>query len=135
MKTYASIESLRISKASVWNQKRTPQYKSTHLPTIKQIQKIIERYYGKPLYLICSPTRKRPIVTHRQIGMALCCEYTRESQQTIGKEWSNFDSGFDHATVIHACNTINNLMSTDKSIYEDMYALRKMIENIDNVSK
>lgn len=129
MKVYASSESLRISRAQNWNRQRTPVYKSTHLPTIKQIQKIIERYYGKPLDLICSPTRKRPFVTHRQIGMALCCEYTRESQQTIGKEWSNFDVGFDHATVIHACNTINNLISIDKTIDDDMRALRKMIES------
>jgi hypothetical protein len=65
-----------------------------------------------------SKTRKREVVLARQMLMYFTKEYTKESFAHIG---SNFKSeqnpkGLDHATVMHGCKTIKNLIDTDKII-------------------
>lgn len=84
---------------------------------------------------IRSKTRKREIVEARQIAMSMSKLFTRASLATIGSEIG----GKDHATVLHACKTINNLMDTDQKflgsiiqIREDIEALLQNFENSDD---
>ena len=59
-----------------------------------------------------SASRKRQIVQARQISMYLSRNLlTNCSLATIGAE----TGGKDHATVLHACNTVSDLMATDRS--------------------
>ena len=60
---------------------------------------------------LLSKTRKRQIVQARQIAMYECRNLIPNcSLSTIGSELG----GKDHATVLHACSTVQDLMSTDK---------------------
>ena len=59
-------------------------------------------------------TRKREIVMSRQIIMAVY--YSAINQVTLKQAGDLY--GKDHATVLHACKTINNLRETDKSFNE-----------------
>ena len=55
--------------------------------------------------------RKREIVQARQIAMYLSRNLTKTSLSSIGAQLG----GKDHATVLHACNTVGDLMDTDRS--------------------
>jgi chromosomal replication initiator protein len=78
--------------------------------SIDFIQKVVCDYFDLPLEMLKSKTRKREIVQARQIAMYFAKSLTKSSLATIGMHCG----GKDHATVLHACRTVNNLMETDK---------------------
>lgn len=79
--------------------------------SIDYIQKIICDYFNLPLDLLNSKTRKREIVQARQLAMFFAKKHTKSSLATIGLHCGNKD----HATVLHACRTVTNLIETDKN--------------------
>ncbi len=85
--------------------------------SIDYIQKVVCDYFELPVDVINSKTRKREIVQARQLAMYFSKKYTKSSLATIGLHCGNKD----HATVLHAVRTVNNLMETDKQfrIYVD----------------
>ena len=78
--------------------------------SIDYIQKVVCDYFNITLDLINSKTRKREIVQARQLAMFFSKKHTKASLATIGLHCGNKD----HATVLHACRTVNNLIDTDK---------------------
>ncbi len=78
--------------------------------SIDYIQKVVCDYFNLPVDIINSKTRKREIVQARQLAMYFSKKHTKSSLATIGLHCGNKD----HATVLHACRTINNLVETDK---------------------
>lgn len=78
--------------------------------SIDYIQKVVSDYFSIPIDLMHSKTRKREIVQARQIAMYFSKILTKSSLATIGSQIG----GKDHATVLHACKTVNNLSDTDK---------------------
>lgn len=57
-----------------------------------------------------SKSRKRPIVIARQIAMYFIRKYTKTTLKQIGKMFGNRD----HSTVIYSCDTVEDLMQTNK---------------------
>ncbi|NCX96696.1 MAG: chromosomal replication initiator protein DnaA [Chitinophagia bacterium] len=82
--------------------------------TIANIQKLVCDFYNVPYDKLLTKTRKREIVLARQITMYLAKKYTKNSLKSIGEHFG----GFDHTTVIHSCQTVENLMDSD-NIYKD----------------
>jgi chromosomal replication initiator protein len=78
--------------------------------SISLIQKVVCDYFKIPMEAIMSKSRKREIVQARQIAMFFAKSMTKSSLATIGTQIGNKD----HATVLHACKTVNNLIDTDK---------------------
>jgi chromosomal replication initiator protein len=78
--------------------------------SIDYIQKVVSDYFNIPVELMHSKTRKREIVQARQISMYFSKSLTKSSLALIGSQIG----GKDHATVLHACKTVNNLLETDK---------------------
>jgi chromosomal replication initiator protein len=78
--------------------------------SIDYIQKVVCNYYNIGLEQLQSKTRKREIVQARQVAMFFSKSLTKSSLATIGSQIG----GKDHATVLHACKTVNNLIETDK---------------------
>jgi chromosomal replication initiator protein len=78
--------------------------------SIDYIQKVVCDYFNMPVDMLKSKTRKREIVQARQIAMYFAKNLTKNSLATIG----SVIGGKDHATVLHACKTVNNLIDTDK---------------------
>jgi len=78
--------------------------------SIDYIQKVVCNYFNIPVEHIQSKTRKREIVQARQVAMFFSKSLTKASLATIGSQIG----GKDHATVLHACKTVNNLIETDK---------------------
>ena len=80
--------------------------------SIEYIQKIICDYFKISTDTINAKTRKREIVQARQLSMYFAKKYTKLPLSLIGAYCGNKD----HATVLHACRTINNLYETDKKM-------------------
>lgn len=78
--------------------------------SIDYIQKVVCDYFGLPVDQIHAKTRKREVVQARQVVMYFSKKHTKSSLATIGLQCGNKD----HATVLHACKTIANLIDTDK---------------------
>ena len=78
--------------------------------SIDYIQKVVCDYFDIPIETMKSKTRKREIVQCRQLAMFFSKQMTKNSLAMIGKHCGNKD----HATVLHASKTVNNLADTDK---------------------
>ncbi|MBR5958131.1 MAG: chromosomal replication initiator protein DnaA [Salinivirgaceae bacterium] len=78
--------------------------------SVGYIQKVVCEFFNLNPEAITSKTRKREIVQARQIAMYFAKGMTKLSLATIGAQIG----GKDHATVLHACKTVNNLIDTDR---------------------
>jgi chromosomal replication initiator protein len=92
--------------------------------SIDFIQKIVCDYFEIPVDALNSKTRKREIVQARQLAMFFAKKHTKSSLATIGLQCGNKD----HATVLHACRTVNNLIETDKQFRNYVDELEKKIK-------
>ncbi len=91
--------------------------------SIDYIQKVVCDYFDMPLETLKSKTRKREVVQARQIAMYFSKKMTKNSLATIGLHCG----GKDHATVLHACRTVNNLSDTDKTFRQYLDDLDKKL--------
>jgi len=92
--------------------------------SIDYIQKIVCDYFNVPIDLMQSKTRKREIVQARQVAMFFSKSLTKSSLATIGAQIG----GKDHATVLHACKTVNNLIDTDKRFRNQIDEIGKKLK-------
>ena len=70
-------------------------------------------------------SRRRPLVTARQIGMYVMRELTDLSYPAIAREFG----GRDHTTVIHAVDKISTLMKERRQIYDQVTELTQRLRN------
>lgn len=99
--------------------------KNTHKEiSIESIEKLVCEYFEVPVDMVRSKTRKREIVQARQISMYLAKSYTKASLKSIG----NFFGGRDHSTVIYACQTVGDLIDTDKTFKGYVHDIQKKIK-------
>jgi len=68
---------------------------------------------------LCGPSRRRPLVIARQIGMYVFREMTDFSYPAIAREFG----GRDHTTVMHAVDKISSLMKERRQIYDQVTEL------------
>jgi chromosomal replication initiator protein len=92
--------------------------------SIDFIQKIVCDYFSIQVDALNSKTRKRDIVQARQLSMYFSKKHTKASLATIGLHCGNKD----HATVLHACRTVSNLIETDKQFRLYVEELEKRIK-------
>ena len=89
---------------------------------------ILERtseMFGFPIEEIQGKSRRRPLVTARQISMYVFRELTDLSYPAIAREFG----GRDHTTVIHAVEKIGGLMKEKRQIYDQVTELIQRIKN------
>ncbi|MCK9254866.1 MAG: chromosomal replication initiator protein DnaA [Bacteroidales bacterium] len=92
--------------------------------SIDYIQKVVCNYFSMPVETLASKTRKREIVQARQIAMYFAKTMTKSSLAAIGSAIGNKD----HATVLHAFKTVNNLIDTDKKFKADVEEIEKRLK-------
>lgn len=94
--------------------------------TIEKVQRTVCDYFNISHEDFLSKSRKRNIVQSRQIAMYLCRNMISNcSLATIGSEIG----GKDHATVLHACNTVSDLMSTDRVFKKYVSDIEEMLSS------
>ena len=92
--------------------------------SIEYIQKLVCEYFEVPVEMLKSQTRKREIVQARQISMYLAKGHTKSSLKSIGMHFG----GRDHSTVIYACQTVEDLIDTDKKFRAYVADIQKKLK-------
>ncbi len=92
--------------------------------TIENIQRAVCEYFNMPYDRLLAKTRRREVVQARQITMYLAKKFTKSSLKTIGTHFG----GFDHTTVIHSCQTVENLMDTDAAYRDQVQELQQKMQ-------
>ena len=93
--------------------------------TPKLILEETSEMFHFPVDEICGQSRRRPLVTARQIGMYVMRELTDLSYPAIAREFG----GRDHTTVIHAVEKIGTLMKERRQIYDQVTELTQRIRS------
>ena len=70
-----------------------------------------------------SKTRERAFVLPRQVGHYFLHKKTKLTLSEIGKKIG----GKDHATVLHSCKTIRNLIQTDRDFAKEIEEIESNI--------
>ncbi|MBW6535932.1 MAG: chromosomal replication initiator protein DnaA [Mariniphaga sp.] len=91
--------------------------------SIEYISKVVCDYFNMSVESLQTKTRKREIVQARQITMYFSKTLTKYSLASIGAQIGNKD----HATVLHACKTVNNLKDTDKNFRQYVEDIEKKL--------
>ena len=91
--------------------------------SVDYIQKVVSDYFQMDVDTLQSKTRKRHIVQARQLAMFFAKKLTKASLASIGTQIGQRD----HATVLHACKTVDNLSSTDKQFKKYVEDLAKKL--------
>jgi len=97
---------------------------TTREVTIDYIQKVVADYFSISVEHLLSKSRKREVVQARQIAMFFSKKLTKHSLASIGLQTGNKD----HATVLHACKTVNDLLETDKQFKKYVTEIDKNIK-------
>ena len=84
--------------------------------TPAQILDATSTTFGFSIEDLCGPSRRRPLVIARQIGMYLFRELTDYSYPAIAREFG----GRDHTTVMHAVEKISSLMGERRQIFDQV---------------
>ena len=79
-------------------------------PGLQSVDEIISQSFRISIEWMTSRSRHRPGTEARQFAMWWRERNTKDSLSSIGKIYGNRD----HATVLHAKKTVNNLMETNK---------------------
>ena len=91
---------------------------------VDYIQKTVSEYFHVKVDEMKDKIRKKEIVIARQTAMYFCKEYTNHSLKSIGYHFG----GRDHSTVIHAVQTVNDMMDIDSHFRESVEEIRKKLK-------
>jgi chromosomal replication initiator protein len=83
------------------------------------------KMFGWTVDDLCGKSRRRPLVTARQIGMYVFRELTDYSYPKIAEEFG----GRDHTTVMHACEKIRAQMAERRVVFEQVNELISRIKH------
>jgi len=91
---------------------------------IDYIQKTVSDYFRIKQDDLKAKTRKKEIVIARQVAMYFSKDYTNHSLKSIGYHFG----GRDHSTVIHALQSVNDMMDTDSKFRYSIDELKKKLK-------
>ena len=92
--------------------------------TIEEIQRKVSEHYSIRLSDMIGPKRLRTIARPRQVAMYLAKQLTPRSLPEIGRRFG----GRDHTTIIHGVRKIEELMSIDSQLSDDLQLLKRMLQ-------
>ena len=81
-------------------------------------------HYNIRLSDMIGPKRVLTIARPRQIAMYLSKQLTPRSLPEIGRRFG----GRDHTTIMHGVRKIEELMSTDSQLSDDLQLLRRLLQ-------
>ena len=92
--------------------------------TVEKIRDAVCEYFSLSVDAISTKSRKREVVQARQIAMYLSKQMTKNSLSSIG-----FAIGQrDHATVLHACKIVSDLMEIDKNFRSSVKEIEEKLK-------
>ncbi|MCC7304969.1 MAG: chromosomal replication initiator protein DnaA [Alphaproteobacteria bacterium] len=91
--------------------------------TIDEIQRKVAEHYNLRMGDMHSARRARNVARPRQIAMYLAKQLTARSLPEIGRKFG----GRDHTTVMHAVRKVDELMTDDAQIAQDVDIIRRAL--------
>jgi len=91
--------------------------------TIEHIIEVVCGYLALDPERFNSPERTREIAQARQIAMYLAKQHTKAPLAMIGAAIG----GRNHATVLHSCKAVSNLLETDKAFRRQVEEIEKQV--------
>jgi chromosomal replication initiator protein len=91
--------------------------------TIDSIVKIVCDYYGIELDTFNSAKRTRDVAQARQVAMYLAKQHTKSPLTVIGSSIG----GRNHATVLHSCKAVADMMDTDKQFKAQIEEIERLV--------
>jgi chromosomal replication initiator protein len=88
------------------------------------IQKTVSEYFKIDLDALKGKIKKREFVIPRQVAMYFCKRYTQLTLALIGENFG----GRDHSTVIHALESVEDMMKTDLNFKSSVDELGKKLK-------
>jgi chromosomal replication initiator protein len=92
--------------------------------TIEEIQRKVSEHYNIRLSDMIGPKRVRTIARPRQIAMYLAKQLTSRSLPDIGRRFG----GRDHTTIMHGVRKIEELMTADSQLSDDLQMLKRLLQ-------
>ena len=92
--------------------------------TVERIRDVVCDYFDLSVDAISTKSRKREVVQARQIAMYLSKKLTQSSLAAIGEAIGKRD----HATVLHACKIVGDLMETDKRFRNSVHEIEQRLK-------
>lgn len=92
------------------------------VPTFDTIQKAVAEHFDIRLADMTSKRRPQSVALPRQVAMYLCRKLTTHSLPCIGDAF-----GRNHATVIHACRTVDHRINHDPAFRQSVTAVKKQL--------
>ncbi len=93
--------------------------------SVDYIQKTVADFFKVELEAMKSKGKKREIVMPRQTAMYFCKRYTQLTLALIGENFG----GRDHSTVIHALESVEDMMKTDANYKNSVEELTKKFKS------
>ena len=90
---------------------------------IKYIQEIVSKYFHISIEEMKDKARRKEIVIARQVAMYFSKDFTNNSLKSIGFHFG----GRDHSTVIHAVQSVNDMIDTDNFFKKSISEINKRI--------
>jgi chromosomal replication initiator protein len=97
---------------------------SRKVNTVEKIRDVVCEYFSLSVDAISTKSRKREVVQARQIAMYLSKQLTKNSLSSIGSTIGQRD----HATVLHACKIVNDLMDIDKNFRSSVREIEEKLK-------
>lgn len=97
---------------------------SRKVNTVESIRDVVCEYFSLTVDAISTKSRKREVVQARQIAMYLSKQLTKNSLSSIGLAIGQRD----HATVLHACKIVNDLMDIDKNFRSSVNEIKEKLK-------
>jgi chromosomal replication initiator protein len=92
--------------------------------TIEEIQRKVAEHFNIRLSDMIGPKRVRTIARPRQIAMYLAKQLTSRSLPDIGRRFG----GRDHTTIMHGVKKIEELMTSDSQLSDDLQMLKRLLQ-------
>lgn len=99
---------------------------NTKANTVEHIRDVVCAHFSLSVDAISTRSRKREVVQARQIAMYLSKQLTKNSLSSIG----NTIGQRDHATVLHACKIVSDLMEIDKSFRSSVREIEAKLKTV-----
>jgi chromosomal replication initiator protein len=123
---WAALNDRKISQEQVEDLlKDFIQEEARHIITIDHIQKRVAEDFDLRMSDMTSKRRPNHIAIPRMVAMYLSRRMTSKSLQEIGESFG----GRDHGTVLHACRSIEDRMSNDATLRQQVHLITQKLES------
>jgi chromosomal replication initiator protein len=120
--SYASLLGQPLTAETVGHLLRDSVDRTARAPSMDLIQRAVAETYDLRISDMTSKRRPQAVALPRQIAMYLCRTLTDRSLPAIGEAFSR-----NHATVIHACRTVEGRIRRDPSFRDAVETLRSKL--------